>query len=173
MFRWRAQFLADLETLQMYGPGTTGVFAYICQLLDRDGQVVGQGRGVAELRETSLTSANMAVKMAEKRAYVDAVLRAAGLSQYFTQDLEDMLLIPPPREGSDGKAPPADAPGSTVELCTPQQRQTIRSLLLRAGRTEQWLLGKLQLRRLDELPSSRAEQVIHRLGELARERANR
>jgi hypothetical protein len=41
-------------------------------------------------------------------------------------------------------------------------------LLLRAGRTEHWLLGKLQLRRLDELPSGRAEQVIHCLGELAR-----
>ena len=170
LFRWRAQFLADLDTLQMYGPGTTGVFAYICQLIDREGQVVGQGRGVAELRETSLTSANMAVKMAEKRAYVDAVLRAAGLSQYFTQDLEDMLLIPPPQEGAGGTERAADHEGSTGELCTREQRQTIRSLLLRVGRTEQWLLSKLQLRRLDELASGRAEQVIHRLGELARER---
>jgi hypothetical protein len=170
LFRWRAQFLADLETLQMYGPGTTGVFAYICQLLDPQGQVVGQGRGVAELRETSLTSANMAVKMAEKRAYVDAVLRAAGLSQYFTQDLEDMLLLPPPQEAADGTTPATDAGGSTGELCSRHQRQAIRSLLLKAGRTEQWLLGKLTLRRLDELPADRAEQVIHRLGELARER---
>ena len=85
----------------MYGPGTTGAFAYVCQLINRQGQVVGQGRGVAELRETSMTSANMAVKMAEKRAYVDAVLRAAGLSQYFTQDLEDMLLLPPSGDSSE------------------------------------------------------------------------
>src|SRR5437868_12721976 len=107
----------------MYGPGTTGVFAYICQLLDREGLVVGQGRGVAELRETSLTSANMAVKMAEKRAMVDAVLRAAGLSQYFTQDLEDMLLIPPPHEAADGTTPAEAHAGSTGELCSRQQRQ--------------------------------------------------
>jgi hypothetical protein len=172
LFRWRAPFIADLDTVQMYGPGTTGVFAYICQLIDRDGQVVGQGWGVAELRETSLTSANMAVKMAEKRAYVDAVLRAAGLSQCFTQDLEDLLLIPPPQEAADGKEKAAEHEGSTGELCTREQRQTIRSLLIRAGRTEQWLLGKLQLRRLDELPTDRAEQVMHRLGELVRERQN-
>jgi hypothetical protein len=30
----------------------------------------------------------------------------------------------------------------------------------------------MQLRRLDELPADRAEQVMHRLGELARERQN-
>ena len=84
LFGWRARFVADLPILQMYGPGITGTFALVCELIDRQGQVVAQGRGVAELRETSMTSANMAVKMAEKRAYVDAVLRAAGLSQYFT-----------------------------------------------------------------------------------------
>jgi hypothetical protein len=154
----------------MYGPGTTGAFAYVCQLIDRQGQVVGQGRGVAESRETSLTSANMAVKMAEKRAYVDAMLRAAGLSQYFTQDLEDMLLLPPSEDASDA-ARGADTE-ARVRLCTERQRQTIRALLARAGQTEDWLLAKLHLQRLDDMPYARAEQVIRRLGELARERAN-
>jgi hypothetical protein len=44
----------------MYGPGITGVFALVCELVDRQGQVVGQGRGIAELRETSMTSARSA-----------------------------------------------------------------------------------------------------------------
>jgi hypothetical protein len=34
------------------------------------------------------------------------------------------------------------------------------------------LLAKLHLERLDDVPYARAEQVIRRLGELARERAN-
>jgi hypothetical protein len=38
--------------------------------------------------------------------------------------------------------------------------------------TEDWLLAKLHLERLDDVPYARAEQVIRRLGELARERAN-
>jgi hypothetical protein len=168
---WRAHFTADMATVQMYGPGTTGVFAYICQLIDRQGQVVGQGRGVAELREGSLTSANMAVKMAEKRAYVDAVLRAAGLSQYFTQDLEDTLLLPPSKsEDAPEAAPPTDTE-HRVRLCTERQRQAIRALLGRAGQTEDWLLARLQIQRLDDVPYARAEQVIRRLGELARERS--
>ena len=45
-------------------------------------------------------------------------------------------------------------------------------LLPRAGKTESWLLAKLQVKRLDDLLYARAELVIRRLGELARERAN-
>jgi hypothetical protein len=116
-----------------------------------------------------MTSANMVVKLAEKRAYVDAVLRATGLSQYFTQDLEDMLLAPPSGEGSDATTG-ADT-GARVRLCTERQRQAMRALLGRAGQTEEWLLDKLHLERLDEVPYARAEQVIRRLAELARERA--
>jgi hypothetical protein len=37
---------------------------------------------------------------------------------------------------------------------------------------ERWLLAKLHLARLDDVPYARAEQVIRRLGELAREPAN-
>jgi hypothetical protein len=174
LFGWRARFSADLPILQMYGPGITGTFALVCELIVRQGQVVGQGRGVAELRETSMTSANMAVKLAEKRAYVDAVLRAAGLSQYFTQDLEDMLLLPPSkaaREAPPPAAPPTDT-GHRVPLCPERQRQAIRALLGRAGQTEDWLLTRLQIQRLADVPYARAAQVIRRLGELGRERAN-
>jgi hypothetical protein len=39
------------------------------------------------------------------------------------------------------------------------------------AQTESWLLAKLQLKRLDDLLYARAELVIRRLGELARERA--
>jgi hypothetical protein len=116
----------------------------------------------------------MAVKMAEKRAYVDAVLRAAGLSAYFTQDLEDMLLLPP--SGSEDASPSEAAPQTPDPdrehgpLCTERQRQAIRALLPRAGKTERWLLAQLQAKPLDDLLAARAELVIRRLGELARER---
>ena len=54
-----------------------------------------QGRGMAELREPQMLNANKAVKIALKRAQVDAVLRCAGLSQWFTQDLEEPPYIAP------------------------------------------------------------------------------
>ena len=57
-----------------------------------------------------------------------------------------------------------------MRLCTERQRQAIRALLPRAGKTERWLLAKLQTKRLDDLLAARAELVIRRLDELARER---
>jgi hypothetical protein len=107
----------------------------------------------------------------EVRAWpsMDAVLRAAGLSQYFTQDLEDMLLLPP--SGDAPEATPSAENGVRVRLCTERQRQAIRVLLGRAGQTEDWLLAKLHLERLDDVPYVRAEQVIRRLSELARDRS--
>lgn len=64
VFGWRFAFDADLESLQMYGPGLAGVFAYICLVIDRHGRPVGQGRGLAELREPGMDNANKTVKMA-------------------------------------------------------------------------------------------------------------
>lgn len=47
---------------------------------------------------------NKALKMAEKSAHIDATLRMAGLSEVFTQDLEDMA--------ASGKAANAQAPSA-------------------------------------------------------------
>jgi len=87
LYGWRFHFQADLDSLQMYGPSSAGTFAYSCHVIDKQGKSVGQGRGVAELREPNMFNANKTVKMALKRAQVDAVLRCAGLSQWFTQDI--------------------------------------------------------------------------------------
>jgi hypothetical protein len=89
IYGWKFHFVADLDSLQMYGTAAGGTFAYICYVIDGQGRTVGQGRGVAELREPQMLNANKAVKMALKRAQADAVLRCAGLCQWFTQELED------------------------------------------------------------------------------------
>jgi hypothetical protein len=61
-----------------------------------------------------------------------------------------MLLLPPSADASE--AAPAGDTGHKVRLCTERQRQTIRALLGRVGQTEHWLLAKLDLQRLDEVP---------------------
>src|SRR2546421_8142703 len=50
LYGWKFHFVADLDSLQMYGPAAGGTFAYICYLIDGQGRTVGQGRGMAELR---------------------------------------------------------------------------------------------------------------------------
>jgi hypothetical protein len=163
-----ATFSADTETLTMYGAPGAGVFAYVCRLVDRRGQLVGEGRGVAELREPNFYgSPNIASKMAEKRAYVDAVLRAAGLSNFFTQDLDEPL--PPPPEPHD-QAPASDARSAqqspTRASAAPHQVRAIRGLLRQSGRGEQDILQQLEIGALDQLSERRAAKLIARLHEL-------
>jgi hypothetical protein len=85
-----------------------------------------------------------------------------------------MVLLPPSQDASPPQAAPEspDPDGEHSPLCTERQRQAIRALLPRAGRTERWLLAKLRTKRLDDLLAARAELVIRRLSELARERAD-
>lgn len=89
LFKLTARFEKDTDTWEMAG-SENGVFAYKCQLVASNGNVVGEGRGVAKLTEKVGWTLNNCVKIAEKRAQIDAVLRTGALSDFFTQDLEDM-----------------------------------------------------------------------------------
>lgn len=89
MFNLDPQFCQDTEVLNMLG-NPKGLVALKCQLIDRTtGQRVGEGRGCAMLGDKG-RDFNTTVKIAEKSAQIDAVLRTFALSQRFTQDLEDM-----------------------------------------------------------------------------------
>ena len=59
------------------------------EILDPSGNIVAEGIGARSLKQDQ-GDLNKALKMAEKSAHIDATLRLAGLSELFTQDLEDM-----------------------------------------------------------------------------------
>ena len=85
MFRIRAEYSKDAETWEMLG-NKENIIALKCNLYNGD-ILVGEGRGVCTVSEKS--SENTAVKIAKKRAKLDAVLETGGLSDFFTQDLDD------------------------------------------------------------------------------------
>ena len=66
------------------------------EIVDPNGNVVAHGIGARSLKQ-DFNDMNKSLKMAEKSAHIDATLRMAGLSEVFTQDLEDM----PPEAASD------------------------------------------------------------------------
>jgi hypothetical protein len=89
-----------IERIQDY---ENGFFAYTIRcVLSRNGQVITQGVGHCNNREKKyrsekqdpFTLANTCLKMAKKRAQIDAVLTIASLSEVFTQDIEDMDFEP-------------------------------------------------------------------------------
>lgn len=75
-----------------------GLYRYVvkCRILQRStGEVIGTGLGTCSTVETKYIRSpreaeNTVLKMAKKRAQVDAVLSTFGLSDRFTQDIEDI-----------------------------------------------------------------------------------
>lgn len=61
-----------------------------CEILDASGRVVADGVGARMIAQDN-GDLNKALKMAEKSAHIDATLRMAGLSEVFTQDIEDII----------------------------------------------------------------------------------
>jgi len=91
LLRLRPRFSRDVATWEMLG-SLPGVLAYVCELVTASGSVVAEGRGARD-KALDGDDVNKTVKMAQKSAQTDAVLRCAGLSEIFTQDLEDMPAV--------------------------------------------------------------------------------
>jgi len=86
----RAEITKDEETVSMLSK--PDIICYRC-FLYRGEQLIAEGRGACGLAEKR-GDANTAIKIAEKRAKMDACL-SLGFSEYFTQDLEDIALEAP------------------------------------------------------------------------------
>ena len=73
-----------------------------CELVSPQGHVVSEGVGARSI-EQDYSDINKALKMAKKSSMIDAVLNAAGLSEVFTQDIEDTseVAIPLTDDGID------------------------------------------------------------------------
>ncbi len=80
--------LADYEKAALTGAQLSQIIIR-CEIVDGSGRVVADGVG-ARLLSQDFGDINKSLKMAEKSAHIDATLRMAGLSEIFTQDIEDM-----------------------------------------------------------------------------------
>jgi len=145
IFGWQASFIPDEETIKMLGT-EKGVIAYICKLT-KDTQFIGEGRGARSLIQDK-GDINKAVKMSQKSAFVDSVLRASGLSDFFSQDLEDMELENPAigqnNAFNNGLIPKSHQP-------TPRQTELIRKLAREKGLTQQEVIAMAEGRTPSDL----------------------
>ena len=80
-----------------------------CELRDAQGRVVAEGVGARSLTQ-DYGDINKSLKMAEKSAHIDATLRLAGLSEVFTQDIEDRAVIDDVGPDNEIKAATTPAP---------------------------------------------------------------
>ena len=129
-----------------------------CHLVSPDGIVVADGVGARSL-EQDYGDINKSLKMAIKSAMIDATLRMAGLSEIFTQDLEDM-----PLQDGDMRAPaasPTPAPVQTERLATDRQVKLLRVKLDQAGIAESDFLERFDIEDLAALPFSKVNPALH------------
>lgn len=131
IFKWNASFIKDTQALEMLGD-IPGLVAFKCELHAGD-KFVGEGRGAALLSKNA-GDPNKTLKMAQKSAFIDAVLRASGLSDFFTQDLEDM-----PRD-QIGKTPASSEPRPASD----KQKAYIMALCKQKGITKSGLEELMQ-----------------------------
>jgi hypothetical protein len=155
-----------------------------CELRDAHGHVVAQGAGARQISQ-DYGDLNKTLKMVAKSAHIDATLRLAGLSEVFTQDLEDR----PSAEGADfdgcaqplsrpsqrpaAKAPPRQPLATTNELIGVEQLQDLREAIADHGFAEQRVLNWLhqatkgQVSRLEQLPLPMLTTLHKKLGQWA------
>ena len=95
---WNNGFQGDRSYTKAIESGKSrGLYRYVirCDLVERQtGRIVGSGMGACSTMESKYVDRpneceNTVLKMAKKRAFVDAVLGTLGLSSRFTQDMED------------------------------------------------------------------------------------
>ncbi len=184
LFKLTAVFEKDTDTWEMAG-SESGVFAYRCLLLDSKKRMVGEGRGVSKLTEKAGWTINNAVKIAEKRAQIDAVLRTGALSDFFTQDLEDMKQdydqtpvadnAVPTVHMDDHEAPKEEKPWNKAKemgkkITSLQKKKHIMALAdrivmvpLEKNEYKSWIEGQTGLSLTDE----HLDEIIKRLESLA------
>jgi len=102
-----------------------GLYRYVmaCELIHREsGVAIGHGIGSCSTMESKYVdrprdSENTVLKMAEKRALIAATLNAYGLSDQFTQDIEDAPELYQPDSGGSHPAPASEDTGLTPVVC--------------------------------------------------------
>jgi hypothetical protein len=98
--------LAEYERAAL-GAVDVKVIILKCELNTASGFVAAEGTGARRV-DQDRGDINKSLKMAEKSAHIDATLRVAGLSELFTQDIEDMLQD----KAGKGDVPAGNTPGN-------------------------------------------------------------
>ncbi|MBT4361585.1 MAG: hypothetical protein HOD11_11515 [Candidatus Marinimicrobia bacterium] len=125
-----------------------------CELHNQSGEVVGEGVGARSCEKQDNGDLNKALKMAGKSAMIDATLRCAGISEVFTQDIEEMAIPEPALAKAQVIVSKED-----IDLATEKQTIAVRNLIdhPKVRPDEKRKLHKLLE---DEITKAKAKEVL-------------
>src|SRR5262249_14687829 len=118
LLQLRPRFKRDVDAWEMLG-GEAGLVTLVCELVTPAGVVVAEGRG-ARHRDQDFGDVNKCLKMAQKSAQTDAVLRCRGAPDVLTAARGGHAALPPrappapgaPLRGAQAPEPPDSPRGS-------------------------------------------------------------
>ena len=108
-------------------------------IVDASNRIIADGVG-ARLLSQDNGDINKSLKMAEKSAHIDATLRMAGLSEVFTQDIEDMVKQ---REAVSVQQATTELKTNFIGITKSQHQQLenrIKELSLDRNRVKTWMI---------------------------------
>ena len=137
--------LHDYEQAALHGINLVHIIIR-CEIKDAGGRVVADGVGARSLKQ-DYGDINKALKMSEKSAHIDATLRMAGLSEVFTQDIEDMANVAhmetqtlnPKQNSTQKPATKKATPGTISEAQHKRLEARISGLGLDRERVKEWV----------------------------------
>jgi hypothetical protein len=161
-------FKRDNDTWEMAG-SKPGLFCYRCILLTQDQKPAGVGLGACDVSEKN-GNMNNAIKVAKKRAFVDAILTTGSLSDFFTQDLEEVSCdedrTTTPQEMDAAKVTNENN-GYSNGRVTQKQIGFVKGLLVKKGHTEKELFLKYEITDMSQLTKTQASTIIENLLKLS------
>ena len=96
-----------------------------CELHNQIGEVIGEGVGARSVETQDNGDLNKSLKMAAKSAMIDSMLRTAGISEIFTQDIEGM----PVQETTQSTPKYERTSNHTDEQASEKQQAAVRGLI--------------------------------------------
>ena len=172
--------LPDYEQAVLNGIALTTVMLR-CELRDAHGRPVAEGVGARSVGQ-DYGDINKTLKMAEKSAHIDATLRLAGLSEIYTQDIEDRPVVeeevhvaslpPKPRRSAKSATPASNATSATDatdEQISREALEALRQEIRQYGFTEKRVLAWLykttggSVTQLEQLTQAQCASILRRL----------
>jgi|GEM_PF-1507625 hypothetical protein len=177
--------LPDYEQAVLNGTALTTVMLR-CELRDAHGRVIAEGVGARNVSQ-DYGDMNKTLKMAEKSAHIDATLRCAGLSECYSQDLEDRPVVegevpdaplqPKPRRSAKSATPASGATAATTATDSntddsqieKEQLTALRQHIRQYGFTEKRVLAWLykttggSVTKLEQLTPAQCSSILKRL----------
>lgn len=168
--------LQEYERMVIEGREITHIIMR-CHILSAVGTVVSDGIGARSL-VTDYGDLNKSLKMACKSAVIDATLRMAGLSEIFTQDLEDMKAAEnatadeqAPDRGAERSATKSSAqsasPAGACKVATAKQIKLVQVKLDQAGISAEECCKQFSLESLTQCPFTAINGILAWIAKVA------